>query len=81
MKSSGGVHRWVPVKKGLDYLSCCGTASNININANNNYFHNKKKESSNDNNNSNNNTATNQLSERNSKKSILRKSVRWKRLS
>ena len=60
MKSSGGVHRGVPVKKGLDNLSCCGTTSNININANNNYYHNKKKESSNDN--SNNNTATNQFS-------------------
>ena len=51
MKSSGGVHRWVPVKKGLDYLSCCGTASNININedSDNDFYDNKKKESNNDN--------------------------------
>ena len=63
MKSSGGAHRGAPAKKGLANLSCGGTASNININANsdNDYYDNKKKESSNDNN-SNNNTATNQLS-------------------
>ena len=63
LKSSGGAHRGAPAKKGLANLSCGGTASNININANsdNDYYDNKKKESSNDNN-SNNNTATNQLS-------------------
>ena len=65
LKSSGGAHRGAPAKKGLANLSCGGTASNININANsdNDYYDNKKKESSTDNNNSNNNNAaTNQLS-------------------
>ena len=69
LKSSGGAHRGPHAKKGLANLSCGGSASNININANsdNDYYENKKKESSNDNNNynnnsNNNNNATSQLS-------------------
>ena len=61
LKSSGGAHRGAPAKKGLANLSCGGSASNININANddNNYYDNKKKENENTNNNYNNNTNNN----------------------
>ena len=62
LKSSGTGHRGGPAKKGLANLSCGGTSSNININANDdsNYYDNKKKENtSNNNNNYNNNTNNN----------------------